>query len=105
MEMALGRMQRAEEEPPPRVESQSWIRENGAEASYSGEGISNRGLAASRGINRSPTDSSLRFLTYNRHCELWDFWDTDRRAAVMHFSRNTDYKIYRNILLALNLTW
>lgn len=72
MEMALGRMQRAEEETSTESR-ESKLNSRTVGPSYSGEGIPNRGLAASRGINRSLTDSSLRFLTYNRRRELWDF--------------------------------
>lgn len=87
-----GWMQRAEEGTSTES-GESKLEYGGTRANYSEEGIPNRRLVASRGINRSPTDSSLWFLTYNRRREQWDFWDTDRRAAVMHFARNTDVKI------------
>lgn len=64
-----------------------------AEPSYSEEVVPSQGLDASRGINRSPTDSSLWFLTYNRRRELWDFCDADRRTVVMQHARDNDRAI------------
>lgn len=77
-----------------RVKAELW-RNSGTGRAIQQKGYLTGGWKTSRGINRSPMDSSLRFLTYNRR-RARDFWDTDRRAAFMHFTRHTRHKIHHS---------
>jgi len=81
MEMALGRRDRRRASADAGESKLKSV----ARPNYSGEVVANRGLDASRGINRSLTDSSLRFLTYNRrrNRELQDFRHAYRKAPFM----------------------